>query len=117
MPQRLRLPSRTRLPARRTAAQHSWIVPDLLSAAKTEGALTVYGSMNEQEALPLWKTFEDATGVKVSYVRSSDTQIMARVAIENRAAAAHLGCRAHHHGFAARRPTLSPSSIRRKQAA
>ena len=65
--------------------QHSWIVPDLLSAAKTEGTLIVYGSMNEQEALPLWKSFEDATGVKVSYVRSSDTQIMARVAIENRA--------------------------------
>ena len=35
--------------------------------------------------MPLWKLFEDATGVKVSYVRSSDTQIMARVAIENRA--------------------------------
>jgi iron(III) transport system substrate-binding protein len=67
------------------AAQHSWVVPDLLSAAKSEGSLTVYGSMNEQEALPLWKTFEDVTGVKVSYVRSSDTQIMARVAIENRA--------------------------------
>jgi iron(III) transport system substrate-binding protein len=65
--------------------QHSWITPDLLRAAKAEGALTVYGSMNEQEALPLWKMFEDATGVKVSYVRSSDTQIMARVAIENRA--------------------------------
>ena len=41
--------------------------------------------MNEQEALPLWKLFEDATGVKVNYVRSSDTQIMAKVAIENRA--------------------------------
>jgi iron(III) transport system substrate-binding protein len=67
------------------AAQHSWIIPDLLSTARTEGALTVYGSMNEQEALPLWKTFEDATGLKVNYVRSSDTQIMARVAIENRA--------------------------------
>jgi iron(III) transport system substrate-binding protein len=67
------------------ALKHSWLVPDLLSAAKTEAALTVYGSMNEQEALPLWQTFEDATGVKVSYVRSSDTQIMARVAIENRA--------------------------------
>jgi iron(III) transport system substrate-binding protein len=67
------------------AAQHSWIIPDLLSTARTEGALTVYGSMNEQEALPLWKTFEDATGLKVSYVRSSDTQIMARVALENRA--------------------------------
>jgi iron(III) transport system substrate-binding protein len=65
-------------------APHSWLTPDLLAAAKAEGALTVYGSMNEQEALPLWKLFEDAAGVKVSYVRSSDTQIMARVAIENR---------------------------------
>jgi iron(III) transport system substrate-binding protein len=67
------------------SAQHSWIVPDLLQAAKGEGALTVYGSMNEQEALPLWQLFQNATGVKVSYVRSSDTEIMARVAIENRA--------------------------------
>jgi iron(III) transport system substrate-binding protein len=67
------------------AAQRSWIVPDLLRAAKAEGALTVYGSMNEAEALPLWQLFEDATGVKVSYVRSSDSQIMARVEIENRA--------------------------------
>jgi iron(III) transport system substrate-binding protein len=67
------------------AAQPSWIVPDLLRAAKAEGALTVYGSMNEAEALPLWQLFEDATGVKVSYVRSSDSQIMARVEIENRA--------------------------------
>jgi ABC-type Fe3+ transport system substrate-binding protein len=67
------------------AQQHSWLVPDLASAAKVEGALTVYGSMNEQEALPLWQLFEDATGVKVNYVRSSETQIMAKVAIENRA--------------------------------
>jgi iron(III) transport system substrate-binding protein len=71
------------LPAR--AQEHSWLLPDLANAAKAEGALIVYGSMNEQEALPLWKLFEDATGVKVSYVRSSDTQIMAKVAIENRA--------------------------------
>jgi iron(III) transport system substrate-binding protein len=67
------------------AESHTWLAPDLLRPAKAEGALTVYGSMNEQEALPLWKSFEDASGVKVSYVRSSDTQIMARVAIENRA--------------------------------
>jgi len=65
-------------------AQHSWVIPELLAAAKTEATLTVYGSMNEQEALPLWKLFEDATGVKVNYVRSSDTQITARVSIENR---------------------------------
>lgn len=72
-------------PAMAQATPHPWLVPALLSAAKSEGALTVYGSMNEQEALPLWKQFEDATGIKVNYVRSSDTQIMARVAIEDRA--------------------------------
>jgi iron(III) transport system substrate-binding protein len=72
-------------PAAAQQPQHqSWIVPGLLQAAKAEGALTVYGSMNEAEALPFWKTFQDATGVQVNYVRSSDTQIMARVAIENR---------------------------------
>jgi iron(III) transport system substrate-binding protein len=72
-------------PAAAQETAHPWLLPDLVAAAKSEAALTVYGSMNEQEALPLWKLFEDATGVKVSYVRSSDTQIMARVAIENRA--------------------------------
>jgi iron(III) transport system substrate-binding protein len=72
-------------PALAQAPQQSWMTPDLLKAAKAEGSLTVYGSMNEQEALPLWKVFEDATGVTVNYVRSSDTQIMARVMIEERA--------------------------------
>ncbi len=64
---------------------HAWLDPELWQKAKAEGALTVYGSMNEAEALPLWKQFEDDSGIKVSYVRSSDTQIMARVAIEERA--------------------------------
>ena len=41
--------------------------------------------MNEQEGLPLWKIFEAATGIPVSYVRSSDTQILAKIAIEGRA--------------------------------
>lgn len=77
--------SQANSPAATQTPQHPWIVPDLLNAAKAEGSLTVYGSMNEREALPLWKLFEDATGLKVNYVRSSDTQIMARVAIENRA--------------------------------
>src|SRR5262249_24684069 len=49
-----------------------------------EGALTVYSSMNEQEGLPLWKMFEDAAGVKVNYVRSSDSIILSRIAIESR---------------------------------
>src|SRR5690348_18510183 len=72
-------------PVAAQAEQHPWPVPELQQQAKTEGALTVYGSMNEGEALPLWKLFEDETGIKVSYVRGSDTQIMARVAIEERA--------------------------------
>ena len=63
----------------------SWIIPDLAVAARAEGSLTIYSSMNEQEGLPLWKMFEDATGVKVNYVRSSDSIILSRIAIENRA--------------------------------
>jgi hypothetical protein len=42
----------------------AWAAPDLVAAAKAEGgAMTVYGSMNEQEALPYYKMFEDATGI------------------------------------------------------
>ena len=63
----------------------SWMLPDLAATARSEGSLTVYSSMNEQEGLPLWKMFEDAAGVKVNYVRSSDSIILSRIAIENRA--------------------------------
>src|SRR5438132_5930902 len=64
----------------------SWIIPDLLAAAKAEGsALTVYGSMNEEEAFPLYKIFENTTGIKVGYVRASDTALLSRIAIEHRA--------------------------------
>src|SRR5215475_5559208 len=63
----------------------SWMMPDIAAAARSEGSLTVYSSMNEQEGLPLWKMFEDAAGVKVNYVRSSDSIILSRIAIENRA--------------------------------
>ncbi len=70
-------------PAQQTSP--SWIIPDLAAAARAEGSLTVYSSMNEQEGLPLWQMFEQAAGVKVDYVRASDSIILARVAIENRA--------------------------------
>src|SRR5262245_50368998 len=63
----------------------SWTMPDIAAAARSEGSLTVYSSMNEQEGLPLWKMFEDAAGVKVNYVRSSDSIILSRIAIETRA--------------------------------
>jgi iron(III) transport system substrate-binding protein len=63
-----------------------WLIPDLLAAARAEGnALVIYASMNEEEALPFWKVFEDATGIKVNFVRMSDSAIMARIAIEYRA--------------------------------
>src|SRR5882757_2988142 len=67
-------------------AERPWLVPELLAAAKAEGsALTIYASMNEEEALPYWKVFDDATGIKVSFVRMSDSGIMGRIAIESRA--------------------------------
>jgi iron(III) transport system substrate-binding protein len=47
--------------------------------------VVVYSTTNEQEGLPLWKLFEDATGIKVLYVRASDAQILSRVIIEARA--------------------------------
>jgi iron(III) transport system substrate-binding protein len=66
-------------------SQPSWLITDLMAGAKNEGELIVYGSMNEEEALPFWQLFQDASGVKVSYVRSSDANILARIAIEYRA--------------------------------
>jgi iron(III) transport system substrate-binding protein len=64
----------------------SWLVPEMLSAAKSEGStLTIYASMNEEEALPYWAIFEQATGIKVHFVRMSDSAIRGRVAIEYRA--------------------------------
>ena len=67
------------------AAPESWMVPELVAAAKAEGALTVFASMNEQEALPLWKRFEQATGIPVAFVRASDGQLTSRIMIEARA--------------------------------
>ncbi len=63
----------------------SWFDPSLADAAKKEGSLTVYSTTNEEEGLPLWKPFEEAVGVKVNYVRASDSALLARVLIENRA--------------------------------
>jgi|SRR6516164_7702432 len=78
----------TSAPAHAQTPQPSsaWLLPELLAAAKAESsALVVYASMNEEEALPYWAVFESATGIKVDYVRLSDSAIQARVAIEHRA--------------------------------
>jgi iron(III) transport system substrate-binding protein len=62
-----------------------WLDPALLAAAKAEGTLTVYSSTNEQEGLPLFKIFEEATGIKVQYVRAADSVLTSRMTIEFRA--------------------------------
>jgi iron(III) transport system substrate-binding protein len=72
-------------PAFAQEARPAWAEPALVAAAKAEGGLTVYSSQNEQEGLPLWKIFEVATGIQVSYVRASDVQLLSKVAIEARA--------------------------------
>ena len=63
----------------------SWLDPTLLEAARREGSVVVYTSTNEREGLPLFKIFEDATGIKVHYVRAGDSMLMSRTAIEFRA--------------------------------
>ena len=55
---------------------HPWIDQSLLAAAKAEGSLIVYSSTNEGEGLPLFKIFEDATGIKVQYVRGADAPLL-----------------------------------------
>jgi iron(III) transport system substrate-binding protein len=76
----------TSAPCADAQAPRPWLVPELHAAAKSEGStLTIYASMNEEEALPYWAIFEQATGIKVNFVRMSDSNIRARVAIEHRA--------------------------------
>jgi iron(III) transport system substrate-binding protein len=75
----------TMLAAPAAAQSPSWVDQKLLEAAKKEGAPVVYGSMNEEEALPYYKIFTDATGIRVSYVRTSDTGVIGRIAVELRA--------------------------------
>ncbi|HET7157027.1 MAG TPA: ABC transporter substrate-binding protein [Hyphomicrobiaceae bacterium] len=72
------------IPAR---AQESrpWLDATLLAAARKEGPLTIYSSTNEQEGLPLFKIFEDATGIKFNYIRGNDASLMSRIAVETRA--------------------------------
>src|SRR6478752_5132402 len=71
-------------PGRAQEAQApSWIIPDVAAAARAEGSLTVYSSMNEQEGLPLWEVLGGGAGVKVNDVRSWDSVILSGVAIEN----------------------------------
>jgi iron(III) transport system substrate-binding protein len=67
------------------AQERPWLDAKLLAAAKKEGPLTVYSSTNEQEGLPLFKIFTDATGININYIRGNDASLMSRIAIETRA--------------------------------
>ena len=75
---------RTRRAEAADPAAHPWIVPDLLAPAQKEGGLTIYSSTNEQEGLPLWQIFENATGIKITYVRAADAALIGRIGIEAR---------------------------------
>lgn len=66
------------------AADQPWLDAKLADAAKQEGTLVIYSAINEREGLPLSKAFEAATGVKVEYIRASDTQLVARIMLETR---------------------------------
>ncbi|MGH6771081.1 MAG: ABC transporter substrate-binding protein [Xanthobacteraceae bacterium] len=63
---------------------HPWIDAKLLAAAKKEGTLVVYSSTNEREGLAMFKLFEQATGIKVQYVRAADSVLTSRMSIEFR---------------------------------
>lgn len=67
------------------AADPAWLDPALQAAARQEGPAIVYASVNEEEELPQLQAFEKATGLKVDYIRGSDTALMSRIAIEARA--------------------------------
>ncbi len=71
--------------AQAAAQEHPWLDQKLLAAAQSEGGeMIIYSSTNEQEGLPLFKIFEQATGIKVNYVRASDAALMSRMMLEFR---------------------------------
>lgn len=68
------------------AADHSWMGDKaLVDAAKKEGTVAIWSSINEDEQNPQLAAFTDATGIKVDYIRGADAPLMSRMAIEKRA--------------------------------
>jgi iron(III) transport system substrate-binding protein len=68
------------------AADHSWMSDKaLVDAAKKEGTVAIWSSINEDEQNPQLAAFTDATGIKVDYIRGADAPLMSRMAIEKRA--------------------------------
>jgi iron(III) transport system substrate-binding protein len=68
------------------AQDRSWMGDKaMLEAAKKEGSVTIWSSINEDEQNPQLKVFMDATGIKVDYIRGSDAPLISRMQIEKRA--------------------------------
>jgi iron(III) transport system substrate-binding protein len=73
-------------PGAARAAEGAW-TPDaaLLAAARPEATAVLFSSNNEEEVLPQLARFEQATGLHVDYIRSTDTALLARIQLESRA--------------------------------
>src|SRR3970040_2094995 len=58
---------------------------------KKEGKLNLYGSMRDDEAKPVFDTFEKKyPGVKIDYFRSSDEKLASRILAEAKAKTYHF---------------------------
>ena len=79
------LAAQTPAPSQDLVKDPSWLDRSILASAKAEGSVVIYSTTNEEEGLPLWNDFEKVTGIKISYVRASDTQILGRITLEARA--------------------------------
>src|SRR2546422_2782464 len=51
---------------------------EILGAAKTEGKLTIYGSIETESMQAVQKAFEAKYGIKTEYWRASSTKVMGR---------------------------------------
>ena len=58
--------------------------PDLIAAAKKEGEVTVFGSLENDVAAAINKGFEAKHGIKTNYFRGSSTVIIDRISTEHR---------------------------------
>jgi iron(III) transport system substrate-binding protein len=58
--------------------------PDLIPAAKKEGAVVVFGSLENDVAAAINKGFEAKHGIKTNYFRGSSTVIIDRITTEHR---------------------------------
>src|SRR5918994_680280 len=66
-------------------AESAWAQnPDLIQAAKKEGEVVVFGSLENDVAAAINKGFEAKHGIKTNYFRGSSTVIIDRITSEHR---------------------------------